>query len=65
LLTLPLTFPARLMINSAISSRGWLNVPVITQVVPVMAESLVFRGSTVGFRPAFFNRAIKSRLCGS
>ena len=30
------------MINSAISSRGWLNVPVITHVVPVIAESLVF-----------------------
>ena len=39
LLTLPLTFPPRCRISSAISSRARLKVPVITQVVPLILES--------------------------
>ena len=39
LLTLPLTFPPCAMISSAISSRDWLRLPVITHVVPFTFEA--------------------------
>ena len=66
LLTLPLTFPPRAIMISAISSRGWLSVPVMTQVVPLIVESRTspFAPRLADCNTARRNRAIISRFPG-